>query len=497
MEQSTDAEAISVFDMIKVGIGPSSSHTMGPWKAAQKSVEELTARSLRSRVTRAEVTLYGSLALTGAGHGTNMAVVLGLAGFDYLTVDTHAVREHAHSLREIGRLPLGGESDSEVPFELNHVREPLDFHPNGLRFAFFLEGGETYETTYYSIGGGFVTKEGTASDATSVSLPHPTQTAEDLLEHCRATGRSIAGVVFENEKTWRAPKDIHARLDRIWEAIQECVYRGCHAEKGELPGGLEVQRRAPDMARTLLERTSTTPAPASANAGATEAPSQNAGGRKAWLARLQDQDPSFHNTLKWVSCFALAANEENASFGRIVTAPTNGACGVIPAVLFYYVYLCRETEASTRDVRQFLLVAGELGSLFKKGATISAAMGGCQAEIGVSSAMAAGALTECLGGTPEQALRAAEIAMEHHLGLTCDPVGGLVQIPCIERNSMGAVKAITASNMAREGDVSEAKVSLDTVIESMWDTARDMNSKYKETAEGGLASHITVNVTEC
>lgn len=464
--------------MIKVGIGPSSSHTMGPWKAAQKSLEALRARGILSEVERLEVTLYGSLALTGAGHGTNMAVVLGLAGLDYLTVDTRTVRRRAQALREAGRLPLGG-GEREVPFALRHVREPLGFHPNGLRFTYHLASGDPAEGTYYSVGGGFVVEEGEAAAADGPPLPYPTQSAEDLLGHCRATGRSVAGVVFENEQAWRAPAAVRAKLDRIWEAVQACVWRGCHAQEGELPGGLGVQRRAPGLNRSLL--------------GGSDAAHDQSG----WLALLKQQDPSFHKTLKWVSCFALAANEENAAFGRIVTAPTNGACGVLPAVLFYYVYLCRETDVEARDVRRFLLVAGELGSLFKKGATISAAMGGCQAEVGVSSAMAAGALTECLGGSPEQVLRATEIAMEHHLGLTCDPVGGLVQVPCIERNSMGAVKAITASNIAREGDPAAAKVSLDTVIKSMWETAQDMNSKYKETSEGGLAAHIPVNVTEC
>ena len=476
MAQQTPAvEQISVFDMIKIGIGPSSSHTMGPWRAAAMSLEELSERGVLDRVAHVDVTLYGSLALTGAGHGTNMAVVLGLTGADYLTVDTRTVRERARLLREAGRLPLGGRQ--EVSFTLNHVPEPLPFHPNGMRFRFRLTDGAAHETTYYSIGGGFVVQEGEVPVEHRPPFPYPTQTSAELLAHCHATNRSIAEVVFENETAWRAPETVRAELNHIWETMQACVYRGCHTE-GMLPGGLDVKRRAFGLNRTLL--------------GGDQTHTQ-----EEWLETLYTQTPSFHTTLKWVSCFALAANEENAAFGRIVTAPTNGACGVIPAVLFYYVYLCHETEVPARDVRQFLLVAGELGTLFKKGATISAAMGGCQAEIGVSSAMAAGALTECLGGTPEQVLMAAEIAMEHHLGLTCDPIGGLVQIPCIERNSMGAIKAITASNIARESDPGAAKVSLDTVIKSMWDTARDMNSKYKETSEGGLAVHIPVNVIEC
>ncbi|MFQ5719267.1 MAG: L-serine ammonia-lyase [Acidobacteriota bacterium] len=471
-------EQISVFDIFKVGIGPSSSHTMGPWNAARMSLTEVEAQGALDHVCRVQVDLYGSLAKTGKGHGTDVGVLLGLGGEDHATIDTSTIDEKVAAVHSTGRLDLAGRR--RVPFDLAgdlhfHGDTALPFHPNGICFRYELEGGKILSCTYYSIGGGFVVKEHQEPPARGKPMPFPIQSGQDLAEHCQREGKPIADIVMANERSRLDPPEIHSALDHIWETMQEVVYRGCHAE-GELPGGLKVRRRAPQLARGLL-------------AGATP------GTRKEWLDEIRGQQPSFRRTLRWVSCFAIATNEENADFGRVVTAPTNGSAGVIPAVLLYYV--CFSDKVTDDDVRQFLLVAGEFGSLFKKGATISAAMGGCQAEIGVSSAMAAAALAERRGGTPGQVLMAAEIAMEHHLGMTCDPVGGLVQIPCIERNSMGAIKAITAANLALEGDPELARVSLDAVIRSMWDTARDMSTKYKETAEGGLAVHLPVNLADC
>lgn len=463
-------ERISVFEIIKIGIGPSSSHTMGPWRAASESLRELGPDAKQVRGVTVE--LFGSLAKTGAGHGTHLAVMLGLAGEDYLTCDTAGVTKRAKALRASGRLPLGG--DAEVPFQITTHAEALPAHPNGVRFRYDLPEGERV-LTYYSVGGGFVVREGEPPRSTGVVLPWPADTAAQLSAHARKRGGALSDLVLENELAWRDREDVDNRLDAIHEAMRDAVHKGCRTP-GILPGGLNVKRRAAGLARHLLGgpvHHDDTP----------------------FFAAVRAQRPVFQNVLRWVSCFALAANEENASFGRIVTAPTNGACGVMPAVLFYMT--CFTEHGSRDDVHRFLLVAGELGALFKKGATISAAMGGCQAEIGVSSAMAAGALAERMGGSVEQVLMAAEIAMEHHLGMTCDPIGGLVQIPCIERNSMGAVKAITAAQLALESDPAAAKVSLDAVIRSMWQTAQDMNVKYKETAEGGLAVQIPVNVSEC
>ena len=336
--------------------------------------------------------------------------------------------------------------------------------------------GDAVAQTYFSIGGGFVVSEQKGREGPQdVELPFPIDKASDLLHWCRKTGLSIHEVVLENESAWRPESETLRGLDRIWSVMQACIYRGCHTE-GTLPGGLGVQRRAPALHRRLMA------------------------GREydkldRWEQAIRSGGHDFRTTLDWVSCFALAVNEENASFGRVVTAPTNGAAGVIPAVLQY---LCCFGPSITRDTpRRFLLTASEIGSIFKKGATISAAMGGCQAEIGVSSAMAAAGLCEALGGTQRQVLMAAEIAMEHHLGLTCDPIGGLVQIPCIERNTMGAVKAITAAQLALQSQPDFAKVSLDVVIRTMWETAGDMSHKYKETADGGLALHIPISLPEC
>ena len=338
------------------------------------------------------------------------------------------------------------------------------------------EDGRQLAETWYSIGGGFVKKEGEEINFdTVIQLPFPINTNADLLHWCRKTGMTISEVVMENEAAWRPEQDTRSGVMKIWEVMKECIYRGCHSE-GMLPGGLNVKRRAAALNHKLT-------------AGR---PYDNF---DSWVQAIRDGGSGFKYTLDWVSCFALAVNEENASFGRVVTAPTNGAAGVIPAVLLYYVIFC--DGLNDDKIMQFVLTASEIGSIFKKGATISAAMGGCQAEIGVSSAMAAAALTECVGGSQRQAMMAAEIAMEHHLGLTCDPIGGLVQIPCIERNTMGAIKAITASQLALQSTPDFAKVSLDAVISTMWSTAQDMNSKYKETSDGGLAVQIPLGLKEC
>jgi L-serine dehydratase len=471
-------EAISTFDIFKIGVGPSSSHTMGPWRAAQRFLAYCHEVGLFDRILRVQVDLYGSLAKTGRGHGTDLAVLLGLSGEDPVTCDTTALHARVEAIGAKRLLNLAG--TRPVPFGpatdlVFHPQVTLPFHPNGLEFTAFLEEGNKHAETYYSVGGGFVVQENErATGSRAVRLPLPIDTAADLLRHCRTAGLTIPEVVRRNELTWRAEQEIRDGLGRLWEEMRACAFRGCHVD-GVLPGVLGVVRRAARLNRQLL-------------GGRTIA------GPEEWLEAIHQQGGGFKETLQWVSCFALAINEENAAFGRVVTAPTNGAAGVVPAVLLYQQCFCRP---GPRDVEDFLLTAGEVGSLFKKGATISAALGGCQAEIGVSSAMAAAALTQCHGGTPGQVLMAAEIAMEHHLGLTCDPVGGLVQVPCIERNTMGAVKAITASGLALASDPAQAKVPLDAVIRSMWETAQDMNSKYKETAEGGLALQIPVSVIEC
>jgi L-serine dehydratase len=345
-----------------------------------------------------------------------------------------------------------------------------------MTFLVRFQDGAEEARTFYSIGGGFVVEEGEITQsATSIQLPFPINTAEDLLHWCMKTGLSVSDVSLENETAWRSEAETRQGAEQIWEVMASCIYRGAHTE-GTLPGGLEVKRRAAALNRKLI-------------GNATYA------NRVEWQNAIAEGGRDFTRTLDWVSCFALAVNEENASFGRVVTAPTNGAAGVVPAVLQYM--LVFQEQLPEDAALRFLATASIVGSVFKKGATLSAAMGGCQAEIGVSSAMAAAGLTECLGGTQKQVLMAAEIAMEHHLGLTCDPIGGLVQVPCIERNTMGAIKAITASQLAMQSTPDFAKVSLDAVIKAMWDTARDMNHKYKETADGGLAIHVPISLPEC
>lgn len=473
-------EAISVFDMFKIGVGPSSSHTLGPWRAALRCLETIHEKSNLQKVKSITVLLYGSLAKTGKGHGTDIAVLMGLIATDPVTVDVNSIHSTIEKIKSEHQLMLGGKYSIPFSYKDNLLfltSESLPYHPNGLSFLIEFEDGSEISETYFSIGGGFVVKEGeeTGGGKSSVDLPFPTNNAADILHWCRKTGMSIHEMVLENEHVWRTESETKNGVLQIWHTMRDCIYRGCHT-KGELPGGLQVRRRAFELNKKLMKGH----------------PYQSF---DEWLKAIQNGGQAFNYILDWVSCFALAVNEENASFGRVVTAPTNGAAGVIPAVLLYFIAFC---DGNKEDkIIQFLLTASEIGSIFKKGATISAAMGGCQAEIGVSSAMAAGALTECMGGTQQQALMAAEIAMEHHLGLTCDPIGGLVQIPCIERNTMGAIKAITASQLALQSTPDFALVSLDKVIATMWNTALDMNSKYKETADGGLAIQVPLGLSEC
>lgn len=435
-------------------------------------------------VLSVRVLLYGSLAKTGKGHGTDVAVQLGLCGDDPVTFAVDQIDAKINDIAAMKRLVLGGLH--EVEFNPGEdidflITETLPFHPNALTFLAATRNGDSIAETYYSVGGGFVLKEGEEKSLKdAVHLSFPINTADDILHWCMKTGMPIHEVVMENEHAWRSEKDTRSGLVNIWKVMKDCIYRGCNTG-GILPGGLNVKRRAAELNKKLLA-------------------DKTYDSYGAWLEAIRSGGTSFNYILDWVSCFALAVNEENASFGRVVTAPTNGAAGVIPAVLQYYIAFCPDSyrdSNSTDKIIQFLLTAAEIGSIFKKGATLSAAMGGCQAEIGVSSAMAAAGLTECMGGSQRQAIMAAEIAMEHHLGLTCDPIGGLVQVPCIERNTMGAIKAITASQLALQSTPDFAKVSLDAVIKTMWDTAKDMNHKYKETADGGLAVNVPLSLPEC
>lgn len=471
-------ESISVFDIFKIGVGPSSSHTLGPWRAALRFLETVSAKDI-NRVKSVKVLLYGSLSKTGKGHGTDVAVILGLCGEDPVTFDVNQIDSRIKEIGTEKQMNLG--KGKSIPFDPQTdvvflMNESLPFHPNALTFLCSFEDGEEIAETFYSVGGGFVVKEGeTNTSSKSVELPFPIEKAQDLWHWCMKTGLNISEVVMENEHAWRSEEETRSGGLKIWDVMRNCIYRGCHIE-GELPGGLHVKRRAASLNKRLLK-------------------GKTYNSYEEWIDAIRSGGQGFQYTLDWVSCFALAVNEENASFSRVVTAPTNGAAGVVPAVLQYFITFCDGFEEN--KIIQFLLTASEIGSIFKKGATLSAAMGGCQAEIGVSSSMAAAALTECLGGSVRQCLMAAEIAMEHHLGLTCDPVAGLVQVPCIERNTMGAIKAITASQLALQSNPDNARVSLDTVVNTMWETALDMNHKYKETAEGGLAAHIPLGLKEC
>jgi len=478
MTEIPEPEALSVFDMLKIGVGPSSSHTLGPWRAVQRWLGELAEAGVLERVERVRVDLYGSLALTGRGHCTDQAVWLALLGHDPVTVDVERIGTFIAALRADRQIRLGGRA---VPFDpevdtVFHPSDRLPGHANGMTCVAIVDGEER-RSTYYSVGGGFVVAEGEArAQAAGIRLPRPAQVPAEMLAHCREADCRIADSVWANERAWRSDDEIRERLRALWDVMREGVFRGCHTE-GVLPGGLGVERRAAGINRRLL-------------------PDDDAQTSREWIAAIRSRSFPFKQILQWVSAFALAVNEENANLGRVVTAPTNGAAGVIPAVLFYLVCFS-DREVAEAEILDFLLVAGEVGTFFKKGATISAAMGGCQAEVGVSSAMAAAALCEAEGGTPAQAFQAAEIAMEHHLGMTCDPIAGLVQIPCIERNTMGAVKAINAAELALAGAPDRAKVSLDAVIRTLRETAEAMSDRFKETSQGGLATNVSVRFTEC
>jgi L-serine dehydratase len=473
-------ECISIFDMLKIGVGPSSSHTLGPWRAAERWIKELKEKNRFDKVEHITVDLYGSLSLTGKGHATDYAVILGLNGADPERIPVENIASTVDDVKTNNILMLNKEKSISFDFKTDIIfnRKFLPFHSNGMSFTALING-KNHISTYYSIGGGFVVQEERkVSKANEIifycTFPYPISYGVELLKFCNQLNLPISSVVLENEKSIRPTESIDFELKRIWNTMLECMYTGCHTE-GNLPGGLNVRRRAYDMHKNLIG-------------------DHKYNNPQEWLETIRTTEVKFRQILKWVSCFALAVNEVNASLGRVVTAPTNGSAGVIPSVLMYYLVI-ENHEADFEHIKKFLLVAGEIGSIFKKGATISAAMGGCQAEIGVSSAMAAGALCELLGGTPEQVLVAAEIAMEHHLGLTCDPIGGLVQIPCIERNAMGAIKAINAAELALDTDPKNVKVPLDKVVNTMWETAKDMHTKYKETSKGGLA--ISVNMADC
>jgi L-serine dehydratase len=473
---------ISTFDMFKVGVGPSSSHTLGPWRIVQRFLAEIGASGDLDRTLRLRFELLGSLALTGRGHATDKAICLAVLGEEPETIAVDSIEPKLTFLAGSKQIRLDGR---EVEFDpsqdirfLRNERHPE--HANAMRCVAVLPDREVVRT-YFSVGGGFVSAEGEVEGESiggRAMPPHPIRHAKDLLRCCHETGLPVSGVVMANELTWFTEQQVREQAAHIWQTMRESARRGCRIE-GVLPGGLNVKRRAasflrdivPDIQREDIERL---------------------------IKTVRDANLPFDQIVRVVSCYAIAVNEENAAMGRVVTAPTNGAAGVIPAVMMYRA--CFGPEPMTEDdVVRFLLTAGQIGALFKQNATISAAMGGCQAEIGVSSAMAAAGLAELIGASPAQVLMAAEIAMEHHLGMTCDPVGGLVQIPCIERNAMGALKAIAAATLAEQSDPAFARVSLDEVIEAMWDTAKQMNERYKETSLGGLAVKlsVTVGLAEC
>jgi L-serine dehydratase len=465
--------AISVFDLFKIGIGPSSSHTVGPMRAARQFISRLEKDGLLDATFRVNAEMFGSLGATGKGHGTDVAVLLGLQGEQPDLVDTDAVDGMLAAIREQCKLKLLGKREIdfvEGEHLVLHKKKTLPYHPNGMIFeAFAADGQSLSKRAYYSVGGGFVVDEA-AIDAGFVppgvtELKHPFKSAAELLALCQRHGKSISQIMLENELAWRSEEEVRAGLLNIWNVMQACVKRGCERD-GILPGGMKVKRRAADMHRKLLA----TPEAAM-------------------------RDPL--TVMDWVNLYALAVNEENAAGGRVVTAPTNGAAGIIPAVMHYYARFV--PGANDDGIVRFLLTAGAIGILFKLNASISGAEVGCQGEVGSACSMAAGALCEVMGGTPEQVENAAEIGMEHNLGLTCDPVGGLVQVPCIERNAMASVKAINAVRMALRGD-GQHFVSLDRVIKTMRDTGMDMSTKYKETARGGLAINVIevpVNIVEC
>jgi len=462
--------AVSVFDLFKIGIGPSSSHTVGPMRAARMFVARLAHDGALARTARVKAELYGSLGATGKGHGSDKAVLLGLSGHEPDTVDIEQVPVILDALRAQRRVTLNG--SREIAFDesadlVMHRRETLPFHANGMRFiAYDADGKELENRVYYSVGGGFVVSDEVAADGTrqktiapdTTVLPYPFHSGDDLLRLCDRHGIGVAELMRRNERHWRTDDEIDAGLMKIWRVMQDCVARGCRTE-GVLPGGFKVKRRAAQLYRDLTVN-----------------------------PEAAMRDPLM--VMDWVNLYALAVNEENAAGGRVVTAPTNGAAGIVPAVLHYYTRFV--PGASDKGVVDFMLTAAAIGILYKENASISGAEVGCQGEVGVACSMAAAGLAAVMGGSPRQVENAAEIGMEHHLGLTCDPVGGLVQIPCIERNAIASVKAINAARMALRGDGTH-HVSLDKVIKTMRETGADMQTKYKETARGGLA----VNIVEC
>lgn len=459
--------AISVFDLYTIGIGPSSSHTVGPMRAALRFATRLKQNGLLTKTTRVKTELFGSLGLTGKGHHSDKAVILGLCGDTPETVDPETMDTRLSDIRKNSTLPILGTqmvSWNEKEDLIFNRKESLPLHPNGMRFQAFDENGaEVLVKIYYSVGGGFIVGEQSSEDDKLVTdttpIPLPFHSADELLKICREQKLKIHQVVLENEKSWRSETEIRARLLKIWQAMKDCIARGC-IMTGTLPGGLKVKRRAPEIYQALTKNPE---------------------------AALKDP----LSIMDWVNMYALAVNEENACGGRVVTAPTNGAAGIIPAVLHYYEKF--NPNASDDKAIEFLLTAGGIGILYKENASISGAEVGCQGEVGVACSMAAAGLTAVMGGSNEQIENAAEIGMEHNLGLTCDPVGGLVQIPCIERNAMGSLKAINAARIALRGD-GQHKISLDRVMKTMLETGRDMQDKYKETSRGGLAS---INIVEC
>lgn len=462
--------SVSVFDIYTIGIGPSSSHTVGPMKAAKRFMDDLIRARKFNHLDKIKCDFYGSLALTGKGHGTDKAFILGIQGYEPETIDSNSIPEILDTVKKNHILDIKIKTKStQIKFDQKkdmkfHRRVNLPHHPNGMAFAAFDKNNqEIFRKIYYSIGGGFILEEAEIGnediiDKHESKIKHPFKTAKELLDHCEKHSLNISDIMLKNEMTWRKKFKVQEDILKYWHVMQDCVQRGFH-NKGILPGGLKVNRRAPEIYNQLIIH-----------------PERN----------LMDS----LNVLDWVNLYALSVNEENAAGGQVVTAPTNGAAGIIPAVLHYYANFC--AGANEDGIIRFLLTAGAIAILYKRNASISGAEVGCQGEVGVACSMAAGALCEVLGGTPKQVENAAEIAMEHNLGLTCDPIGGLVQIPCIERNAMGAIKAINSARMALRGDGSHF-VSLDKVIATMKQTGLDMKKQYKETSRGGLA----VNIIEC
>lgn len=450
---------ISVFDIFKIGIGPSSSHTVGPMKAGKQFVDELEQQQLLPEIDQIKVDVYGSLSLTGRGHSTDTAVIMGLAGYLPEDVEIEAIPHFIAKLKQTALLPImRGQQQVKLDFEQDLIfhKTFLPLHENGMRLHALKQGKTVYSQTYYSIGGGFIVDEANFNQSQDavLNVPYPYHSAADILQHCKNNGLSIAGLMLQNEIALREQSAVNVYLQRIWQTMSDCMQRGMHTE-GLLPGPLKVTRRATALRRMLESNNSLS------------------------------NDPM--KIIDWVNMFALAINEENAAGGRVVTAPTNGACGIVPAVLAYYQQFIAPLSQET--IARYLLTCGIIGSLYKMNASISGAEVGCQGEVGVACSMAAAGLTEILGGTPDQVCIAAEIGMEHNLGLTCDPVNGQVQVPCIERNAIASVKAINASRMALRR-TSSPSVSLDKVIETMYETGKDMNAKYRETSTGGLAIKI-------